>query len=237
MIFSPFFEDRYSWDLVFIIDLIFSGILFFPWLIGIFWRRRGPWVCRVSLIALSVYVLFSWNQHQRAIDLAETFSKNLGEAVVEVASLPQPFSPFRWANYIETKERVYQGFVDFLRKEPATFAQKQNHRATESSFLKRLNGLYQPPEGMVYESWQKFPDSPWVERALNTEGVKFYYWFARFPVVRSVNSRNGTHRVEFMDIRFYLPETRFPFIYHVEFDDSGRVRSEGFLENRKKSVE
>jgi inner membrane protein len=231
MMFSPFFEGRYSWDLVFIIDLIFSGILFFPWLISILWRRRAQWVCRGSLVALSLYVLFCWTQHQRSIDLTETFSKNLKEEVVEVASLPQPFSPFRWANYIETKERVYQGFVNFLRKEPAVPAPKQNQRQTESSFFKRLKDLHQPPDSMGYESWQKFPDSPWVQRALNTEGVKFYYWFARFPVVRSVHSRNGTHRVEFMDVRFYLPEIRLPFVYYVEFDDSGKIRSEGFLEN------
>ena len=28
MIFSPFFDHRYAWDLLFIIDLIFSGIIF-----------------------------------------------------------------------------------------------------------------------------------------------------------------------------------------------------------------
>ncbi|MEW6374268.1 MAG: metal-dependent hydrolase, partial [Thermodesulfobacteriota bacterium] len=31
MIFSPFFEHRFAWDLIFIIDLIFSGIIFIPW--------------------------------------------------------------------------------------------------------------------------------------------------------------------------------------------------------------
>jgi len=231
MIFSPFFQHRFSWDLVFIVDLIFSGILFFPWLISIFWKRRAPWVCRGSLIALCLYVFLCWTQHQRSIGLIETFSRNLKEEIVEIASLPQPVSPFRWSNYIETKERVYQGFVDFLKKEPAMPVQKQNQRITESSFFKRLGNLYQPPELVAYESWEKIPDSPWVERALNTEGVKFYYWFARFPVVRSVHSRDGTHRVEFMDVRFYFPEMRLPFVYTVEFDDSGKVRSEGFSEN------
>jgi inner membrane protein len=237
MIFSPFFEGRYSWDLVFIIDLIFSGILFFPWLISILWRKRAHWICRGSLIALTLYVLFCWTQHQRSIDLTETFSRNLKEEIVEIASLPQPVSPFRWANYIETKGRVYQGFVDLLMKEPGVPVQDQPHPVSGSSLFKRFKRLYQPPELMVYESWQKLPDSPWVEKALNTNGVKFYYWFARFPVVRSVNSRNGTHRVEFMDVRFYLPEIRLPFVYYVEFDESGKIRSEGFSENRKKTVD
>jgi hypothetical protein len=62
--------------------------------------------------------------------------------------------------------------------------------------------------------------------------VKFYYWFAKFPVVKSVHSRNGRHRVEFMDVRFLLPGIRTPFVYYVEFDDSGKIVSEGFLEDK-----
>ena len=71
-----------------------------------------------------------------------------------------------------------------------------------------------------------------MEKALDTEGVKFYYWFARFPVVRSVNSQDGRHRVEFMDVRFLVPGIRLPFVYYLEFNDSGKVESEGFLRDR-----
>jgi hypothetical protein len=70
--------------------------------------------------------------------------------------------------------------------------------------------------------------------ALNAGGVKLYYWFARFPVVRSVNFRDGWHRVEFMDLRFFLPNIRMPFVYYVEFDDLGKIQSEGFSEDRKR---
>jgi hypothetical protein len=69
-----------------------------------------------------------------------------------------------------------------------------------------------------------------VEKALATEGVKFFYWFAQFPVVKSVNIKDGRHRVEFMDVRFSIPGIRLPFIYSVEFDDSGKIQSEGFVE-------
>ena len=144
-----------------------------------------------------------------------------------MASLPQPASPFRWANYVETKDRVYQGFIDFLRKEPPGSV------PVSSSSFKKLNNLYYPPEKSEYQSWTKLQSSPWVKKALDTEGVKFYYWFARFPVVRSVNSDNGRHNVEFMDVRFLLPGIRTPFIYHVEFDDSGRKQSEGFLTDQR----
>jgi hypothetical protein len=158
----------------------------------------------------------------------------LKEDIIQVASMPQPLSPFRWANYVETKDKVYQGFVDLLREEPALLVGKQSKsRSDSSSFLRRLDSLYQPPGMVYYESWQKLIDSPWVEKALAVDGVKFYYWFARFPVVKSVNSKDGRHRVEFIDVRFSVPGIRMPFIYYVEFDDSGKIQSEGFVRDRK----
>lgn len=236
MIFSPFFEHRFAWDLVFIIDLIFSGIIFLPFLISLFWKRRAKWICRESLICLTVYLLFCWFQHHRAIHLTKTLAKNLKEEVIQVASLPQPLSPLRWANYIETRDKVYQGFVDLNRKESPLPVDRQAEPTSALSFyenLKRLNTLYQPSEKIHYRSWKKLDGSPWVEKALATDGVKFYYWFARFPVVKLVNSRNGIHRVEFMDVRFLVPGIRIPFVYYVEIDDSGKIQSEGFVRNRK----
>jgi inner membrane protein len=228
MIFSPFFEYRYAWDLLFVIDLIFSGIIVFPLIISLFWKRRSGLICGGALIGVTVYVCFCWMQHGRALELTKAFAHHLDEEVLKTASMPQPLSPFRWANYIETEDRVYQGFVDFLREEPP-----ESIPHSSSSF-KKLNNLYYPPEKSQYRSWAKLQNSPWVEKALATEGVKFYYWFARFPVVKSVNSNHGRHRVEFMDVRFVLPGIRTPFVYYLEFDDSGKKRSEGFERDGKK---
>jgi inner membrane protein len=228
MIFSPFFERRFAWDLIFIIDLVFSGIIFIPLLVSTFWKKKAQVICLGSILGLTLYIIFCWVQHDQAIRQTKSFAQNLNEEVIQVASMPQPSSPFRWANYVETKDKVYQGFVDFLREE------KPEPNSDPSPFFGGLNSVYYPPGQIQYKSWQKFQDSPWVERALATEGVKFYYWFARFPVVSSVNSRDGRHRVEFMDVRFLVPGVRLPFLYYVEFDDSGRIQSEGFVENKKK---
>jgi len=232
MIFSPFFGHRFSWDLIFIVDLIFSGIIFFPLLVSIFLKKKSQWICRGSLIGLAIYIIFCWIQHDQAIKVTKSFAQNLKEEIIQVASLPQPLSPFRWANYVETKDRVYQGFVDLLRNEEILTFSRQSGPIADIFFfekLRKLDGLYQLPEKIQYQSWQKLDDSPWVERALATEGAKFYYWFARFPVVKSVNSNNGRHRVEFMDVRFLLPGIRMPFVYYLEFDDAGKFRSGGFL--------
>jgi inner membrane protein len=237
MIFSPFFEHRFSWDLIFIVDLIFSGIILFPFLFSFFWKRRARWVCRGSIIGLTIYILFCLIQHHRAIELTKSFAKDLNEEILQVASLPQPLSPFRWANYVETKDKVYQGFVDLLRKEvpqPVRPETESGRGLFSFERLRELDSLYYPSLKIPYQSWQKLNGSPWVEKALDTGGVKFFYWFARFPVVKSVNSRDGRHRVEFMDVRFFLPIIRMPFVYYVEFDNSGKIQSEGFVGDKKK---
>ena len=232
MVLSPFFGDRFAWDLVFIIDLTFSGIVALSILVSLLLKRKARWVCRGSVAALALYVFFCWVQHEGAIKVAQRFAEGLDEEVIQVAALPQPLSPFRWANYVETNQRVYQGFVDLSRNEPPAVNRWRGLLSEIPFFqrMKRFDRLYQPPERIEYRLWEKKVNSPWVEKALATEGVRFYYWFARFPVIRSVNSKDGIHRVEFADVRFLLPGVRMPFAYYVEFDDVGEVRSQGFQE-------
>jgi len=235
MIFSPFSDYRYALDLTFIIDLIFSGILLVPWIVSLIWRKRAVWICRGSLIALTAYILFCAVQHHRAVRVTEQFSVTLNEEVVQIASLPQPLSPFRWANYVETRENVYQGFVDFLVKASPSPRNPQKEADFESSGFwgrfrrwRLMEGLYYPASSVRYSSYQKNDGSPWVKRAMATEGARFYHWFARFPIAKLVSSNNGTYRVEFTDVRFFLPGIRMPFRYYVELDDSGKIHSEGF---------
>jgi inner membrane protein len=225
MILSPFFDHRFAWDLIFVIDLTLSAIITLPLLASFFLKRASPWICRGSLVMLFAYILFCWIQQGQALKVVRDFSGGVKGEVIQIAALPQPISPFRWALYVESEDNVYQGFVDLRRKVPPDPAGPQ------SSLLGRLNRLYYPPGSIPFQSMEKLPNSPWVTRALTAKGVEFYYWFARFPVVKSVRSQDGRHRVEFMDVRFYLPGIRQPFVYYVEMDDSGRVLSEGFKED------
>lgn len=236
MVFSPLFEKRFSFDLIFIFDLIFSGIIFLPLVISLFWKSWSRLICGGSIILLTIYVLFCLVQHERAVGLAKDYAKNLHEEVIQVSALPQPLSPFRWTNYIETRKNIFQGFVDLKRSKSPLKTQIESDQTNELTFFdrfKRLDSLYQPPNGVKYRLWQKRQDSPWVEKALSTEGTRFYFWFARFPVVKSVNLKDGHHRVEFMDLRFLLPDIRTPFVFYVEFDDSGELLSEGFVRDER----
>lgn len=226
MILSPLSKQRFSWDLVFIIDLIVSGIVSLPLLASLFLTGRIRWICRGTLIGLGVYILFCSFQHQEALREVRDFTNGLKEEIIQIAALPQPGSPFRWSLYVETKTHVFQGFVDLKKKNLPI------HPSTSAPFFERLNSLYYPSGRVPFQSIEKLPNSPWVQKALATEGVQFYYWFARFPVVKSVESTDGRYRIDFMDLRFFLPGIRLPFVYCVEFDDLGRIRSEGFVKHR-----
>jgi inner membrane protein len=242
MIFAPFWNHRYALDLLFIIDFIFSGLIAVPFFLAIFWKKKAHWLCRGSLVGLTIYLLFCGVQHQRAIGLAKAFAQSLNREVIQVASMPQPLSPLRWGNYIETRERVYQGFVDLgMKGSPPPSNPARETDSDGSEFFGRfrrwklMEGLYDPASNVRYLAYEKNEESPWVKRALSTEGAKFYYWFARFPVAKEVASHDGTHRVEFTDVRFFLPGIRMPFTYYIELDETGRVRSQGFVRDGKRS--
>jgi inner membrane protein len=235
MILAPFFKHRFAFDLLFIIDLFFSAILVLPWGAGFIWKGRARLLAQGSLIGLAAYILFCSIQHYNAIGLGRDFASTLGEKSVAVAALPEPFSPFRWASYVETPSAVYQGFVDLVRqkkRDGLTF--EVNTGSGLRAGLRKLDRLFDPPGEIRYRSWPKLLPSPWVQKAIDTDGVRFYYWFARFPVVSYVNTRGGLHRVEFTDLRFLIPGVRLPFVYFVEMDGTGTVVSEGFLDDNKR---
>jgi hypothetical protein len=80
-----------------------------------------------------------------------------------------------------------------------------------------------------YQEIQRFDNSPWVEKALELEEVKMFFWFARFPIVRDRGFVGGNRRVEFFDLRFGSIKQRRPFVYAVDYDEAGRVVFQGFL--------
>ena len=75
MILSPLSNQRFAWDLTFIVDLIFSGIVVIPWLVSLFWKRKAQWVCRGSLGLLFLYIVLIGIQHHRALNWQRALPK------------------------------------------------------------------------------------------------------------------------------------------------------------------
>ena len=89
---------------------------------------------------------------------------------------------------------------------------------------------YEPVSRLTYDELEAIDNSHWVDKALKLEGVRTFYWFARFPVARDKGEVNGNYRVEFFDLRFgAIRGVRPPFLYAVDFDKKGNVVFQGFL--------
>jgi inner membrane protein len=222
MLLAPFSQHRFALDLVFIIDIILTGILLSALILSYTFKRKAIGICRLGLAMSLIYVAFCGVNHYRAYQLAEQFAKSRGLAYTKLASLPQPASPFRWANLIQTDGIVYQGLVNLAKKDNPG---KTPHT---KSFWYYLGSRYKSPSQLEYRAWKRFSASPWVDRALATDGAKFFYWFARFPIVKGVYEEEDRHRVEFFDLRFHIMDGNTPFRYVIEFDKGGKLLHQGF---------
>jgi inner membrane protein len=222
MILSPLSSQRFALDWVFIVDLFLASALLLPF-IGLFiWRGRTQRLARVSVLLAGLYIGLCAYNHSWALSLANGYARANGLVAAEVASLPQPLSPFRWANYIQTEGKIYHGFVDLIGK-------VERDPDSAGNFLSRFLARYQPISRLQYKISERFDRSPWVDKAVRLEGTKTFFWFARFPVARYRPGENGNHRVEFFDLRFGTMNDYKPFMYVVDFNPQGDVVFEGFL--------
>jgi hypothetical protein len=69
---------------------------------------------------------------------------------------------------------------------------------------------------------------------LKSEGVKIFFWFTRFPIVRDRGMVDRKRRVEFIDLHFGSINKRRPFVYVVDFDQPGRRGFKGFCKHSAK---
>jgi inner membrane protein len=210
MIFAPFSNYRFSLDVVYLVDFVFSSLLFFPLMASYIWPSHSSLICYGSLISLALYIIFRFMNHAQAnkhnrhyIEANQLKSNNF-------ASLPTYHSPFRWNNLIETSDCIYKGGINTL--------ERKAYRSTYRSWPK-------------YSHMNQDENFTWIQRALELPQVKTYLWFARFPVMRYQGFIHNSHRVALYDFRFDGFKGRLPFVFIVDFHPSGRVRTQGFHRN------
>jgi len=203
MALSPLSSQRLAWDIIFIIDPYFTAILLIPFLLTYLFKKYNRELGVLSISLLVPYIALCIFSHNKAISMARQDAEERGLVPRVVAALPQPFSPFRWVLLVDAGDRLYQRFTDVIYHDTS-------------------------PHGMGGIMWKKWPDSPWIDKALKLPGVEFYMWFARFPVAAVNDMADGHHLVEFTDLRFDILRDRIPFTYRVEFDNEGSVVLEKF---------
>lgn len=221
MILSPLSHHRFALDWVFIIDPFLTSVFLFPLMALCIWRRRGKTLARISVAMAAFYIFLCACNHFWALSLVKAYVQKKGMVTQEVASLPQPLSPFHWGNYIVTENKIYEGFVNLI-------GTSERVKTSDGNLFSRILARYQPICRLQYQPWDRFDGSLWVEKALTLEEVQTFLWFARFPVARYKGIVDGYHRVTLFDLRFGSINDRKPFLYVVEFDQEGEVAFQEF---------
>ncbi len=221
MLLYPFSDRRFSLDLVFIIDFYYTGILLIGLILSYIWKQRGEIINKTAVFIIILYTGLCAINHSKAVSLAKDFASDQNIKVINVSSLPQPLSPFYWTNYIDTEKEIYRGFVNLKGGNPEA--------SISDTFIGHFKAKFRSPGAIEYKSIVKFPDSPFVGRALQLDGVIFFLWFSRFPVLIEEKNNGDFHVLRFFDLQFGTMEGRYPFLYEVVFDRQGNVISQKFI--------
>jgi len=228
MLLYPFSDRRFSLDLVFIIDLYYTGILVGGLILAYIWKRREAMLSIVTLLLIISYTGLCAINHSKALSLARDFGSSHKLEVIRVASLPQPLSPFYWANYIETEKEIYQAFLDLRKEIPEIDRGDTYHSVGLLADIRRFKARFKSPEDMEYKRWVRFPNPALADRRWNLDRMRFFLWFARFPVLLEERDEGDLHILRLFDLQFGILEDRYPFLYEVVLDKEGRFISQGF---------
>jgi Predicted membrane-bound metal-dependent hydrolases len=222
-VFQPFSDARLSLDLLFVVDLLFSGIV----IAGIALSRGGKsGRARVAMASLAVYVRIAALLHGRAVDLVRDAAVRSGVRVVTASALPQLPSVA-----LPSMDRL--GFATPAVASPA----EKDHPGSRAAVERRsvpfpagpfawngfvddgrtfLRAEVDPLAGTL--EWKqrelRCADVPEVRGLRGLSDVETYLWFARFPAVH-VTADHGRTEVTFYDMRFSgMPGPR-PFLLRV----------------------
>lgn len=180
-------------------SVVIAALLVLPSWKGRGFRWRSASYCRLGVAALAVYLTLCFAAHRAALSQVREFAGEKQLTVLRLAALPAPPSLWRWSGLVQTPDGVYRLPIDLGHPDAPGSEYYANSERTEYS-----------------------------EKAANSERVKTYLWFARFPWV-TYRENNGFHIIEYRDIQFFWPPRGQtpPFTFQVFFDPEGRVvRSE-----------
>ncbi len=196
MIWSPLSDQRLSWDLLFIIDPLFTACLLMPMLLGLKLKRFRRHCSTIGLALAGLYLGMAAFHHQQAVQLAK---KGRPDAL-EHAALPLPFSPFHWRLIAVRSESIEHAAVDL---KPGWLDLSPMFPDT---LVRRLGAGVDPIGSMHWHSLERLAGNRQVP---DLPGLAFYLWFARFPVLLE---RSNDH-VEYGDLRFGagVPGSHAPF--------------------------
>lgn len=220
---QPFSDARLSLDLLFVVDLVFTGIV----VAGIAWSRGGrTGSARVAMASLAVYVGIAALLHGRAVDLVRDAAVRSGVRVVTASALPQlpsvalpSIERFGFATPAAASPagKDLPGRRDAVEKRTVPFpAGPLSWNGFVDDGRTFLRAEVDPLAGTL--EWKqrelRGTDVPEVRAVRGLAEVETYLWFARFPAA-SVAFDHGRTEITFFDMRFSGLPGRRPFLLRV----------------------
>jgi len=222
-IFQPFSDARVSFDLLFIIDLAFTGII----VLGLLLSRYRPSRARAALVILTAYVGFAAFLHLRAVDAVREAAVRHGVPVVSSWALPR-LGEVQFLPDLGLGRRAEAAAGPRLTEVApglAAIADRKGFPLPAGPFAWNgfvddgstyLRAEVDPLDGAIAwkERARKGRDVPEARALGNLPDVRTYLWFARFPTVY-VSTSEGKTVVTFFDLRFGGLSARRPFVLRV----------------------
>lgn len=100
-LFWPLTDARVAWNLISIVDPVFTGFLLLGFIFA--WRRRSRFIVCVSLILAASYLVFGWLQHERAANLAYQLASERNHKVERLRVKPTLGNLILWRSLYETE--------------------------------------------------------------------------------------------------------------------------------------
>lgn len=202
MVFYPLSFNRYSLNLLFIIDGVATAIFALSFLVSLIFKNSGVFLSRFMFLFFFVYLIFNVGQGKYLTSaLHEELNVKQGVERSEILSMrayPAPWSPLKWITISETKDKFY-----LMRTEPGV----------------KFVEVYEKEDGME-EILQK--------ASIDNSMVETYLWFADYVLTETKVNEDGAKTIELFDLRFNTRPPAKPFVMTVEIGKDGKVASADF---------
>lgn len=162
----PLSRSRVQLDWVFILDVVFTGIVLVAAAVARW--KKSPNVARGGLGALACYVALCGVLHDQACRRVESLARDRGWQAVQVAAIPMPPWAGRWSGLVVEPATIHQVWFDQGR---GILAEKTRERPTNEDLLR----LRTSDDGRAFLEFARYPV---VER----EAARTVFLDARFSL-------------------------------------------------------
>jgi len=211
MMLEPLSDARFGLGALFIIDLVFSGLLVGGLVLAAIWPRRR-WPAVLGLAAAAAWVGLAWSGKQEALAIGEQHARAGGLQVEWIEAMPRPASPFNWTVVVFDGQTYHLAHVNTRRSERLV-------ATADDHFIRRFSAPYLPAGQAEWQRIARFGGAGtpgWVRQAWEHEALATYRWFALAPVLVEARESGAERCAVFRDLRFDFPgRDEAPFRYGV----------------------